>query len=35
VLDVSGVSVNNGAPLQLYTFGGGANQVFVFERLSD
>lgn len=35
VLDVSGVSVNNGAPLQLYAFGGGANQVFVFERLSD
>jgi Ricin-type beta-trefoil lectin domain-like/Right handed beta helix region/Protein of unknown function (DUF1565) len=34
-LDVSGVSVNNGAPLQLYTFGGGANQTFVFERLSD
>jgi Ricin-type beta-trefoil lectin domain-like/Right handed beta helix region len=35
VLDVSAVSVDNGAPLQLYTFGGGANQIFVFERLSD
>ncbi len=35
VLDVSGASMNNGAPLQLYTFGGGANQLFVFDRLSD
>jgi len=37
VLDVSGVSQANGAPLQLWTSGGDGNrnQAFVFERLGN